>query len=280
MKFYVSYFGCRTNQAEIQEWIVELEDSGYKLANSISDADFGILNTCSVTERAEKDIYKFISKAFKNTNAKWIIIGCTVSKEKQFLQSKYKNYYFFDNVEKQNLVEFIKGEFPVAENIIFHSAFRSRIFLKVHDGCSFKCSFCIVPSLRGKSRSVPPEELLKKVKFFASLGYKEVILTGINLSSYGYDLFPRENLLHLIKRVKRVRGIDIIRLSSLDPRYLKYGFIKELSYIKKIANSFHFSFQSGCDQVLKRMKRASKVADYNKILRHISTIRNIYWNIY
>ena len=83
MKFYVDYFGCRTNQAEIQEWIVQLEESGYKLTHTITEADFGILNTCSVTERAEKDIFKFINKAFRSTNIKWIIAGCTVSKEKK-----------------------------------------------------------------------------------------------------------------------------------------------------------------------------------------------------
>ena len=114
MKFYVNYFGCRTNQAEIQEWIVDLEDSGYKLTQNIAGADFGILNTCSVTERAEKNIFKFINKVFRNTNIKWIIAGCTVSKEKKKLQDKYKNYYFFDNIEKQKLVDFIKETFPAA----------------------------------------------------------------------------------------------------------------------------------------------------------------------
>lgn len=150
MKFYVDYFGCRTNQAEIQEWIVDLEDSGYILTHKVEEARFGILNTCSVTERAEKDIFKFIGKVYRNTNAKWIIAGCTVSKEKQRLQEKYRNYYFFDNTEKQGLVDFIKEKFPVREdNVIYHSAFRSRVFLKVHDGCNFRCSYCIVPFLRG-----------------------------------------------------------------------------------------------------------------------------------
>lgn len=267
MNFYVDYFGCRTNQAEMQEWIVDLEASGYKLTHDIAEADFGILNTCSVTERAEKDIFRFINKVYRSTNIKWIIAGCTVSKEKKKLQDKYRNYYFFDNEIKEHLVDFIREKFPVAEdNIIYHSSFKSRIFLKIHDGCNFRCSYCIVPFLRGKARSLPASEIIQKARYFASLGYREIVLTGINLSSYGYDLFPRENLLNLVKELNKIRGIDFIRLSTLDPRYLRYDFVKELSYIKKIAKSFHLSFQSGSNSVLKRMKRGSKVFEYHKIL--------------
>lgn len=267
MKFYVDYFGCRTNQAEIQEWIVDLETSGYKLTNDITEADFGILNTCSVTERAEKDIFRFLNKAFQNSNIPWFIVGCTVTKEKELLKERYKNYFFFANSEKIQLVEFIKKRFPVEEeNIIYHSSFKSRIFLKIHDGCNFRCSYCIVPFLRGKARSFPADEVIHKARYFGSLGYKEIVLTGVNLSSYGYDLFPRENLLNLVNHLCKIRSIDFIRLSSLDPRYLRYNFVKELSYLKKIAASFHFSFQSGSNQVLQRMKRGSKVFEYYKIL--------------
>ena len=268
MKFYVDYFGCRSNQAEIQEWILELENAGYMLTSAVEEADFGILNTCSVTEKAEKDIFRYINKVYHKADTRWVITGCTVYKEKARLRERYKNYCFFDNKEKENLVESIKELFPVEDNIVYHSAFRSRIFLKVQDGCNFRCSFCIVPSLRGKSRSLPIAEIVKKARHYSALGYKEVVLTGINLSSYGYDIFPRENLLNLIKELKKIKALEFIRLSSLDPRYIRYSFIKELSLIKKIADSFHFSFQSGSDHVLKRMKRGSKTLDYKKILDH------------
>ena len=240
MKFYVDYFGCRSNQAEIQEWILELENAGYMLTSAVEEADFGILNTCSVTEKAEKDIFRYINKVYHKADTRWVITGCTVSKEKARLRERYKNYCFFDNKEKENLVESIKELFPVEDNIVYHSAFRSRIFLKVQDGCNFRCSFCIVPSLRGKSRSLPIAEIVKKARHYSALGYKEVVLTGINLSSYGYDIFPRENLLNLIKELKKIKALEFIRLSSLDPRYIRYSFIKELSLIKKIADSFHF----------------------------------------
>lgn len=266
MNFYVDYFGCRANQAEIQDWIIDLEDSGYQLTKNISTADFGIINTCSVTERAEKDIYRFIRRVYKNTNIDWVITGCTISKDKETLKNRYKNYHFFDNDEKNQLVERIKELFPVDSNIIYHSGFRSRIFLKIHDGCNFRCSYCIVPFLRGKAKSTPIPELIAKAKYFVSLGYREIVLTGINLSSYGYDLFPRVNLLDLVQELNMLKRLSFIRLSSLDPRYIRYNFIKELSYIKRIANSFHFSIQSASNSVLKRMKRGSKRSDYLNIL--------------
>ena len=123
MKFYVNYFGCRTNQAEVQDWIIDLENSGYQLVSSIDDADFGIINTCSVTEKAEKDVLRFIGKIYKRTNKKWIITGCTVAKEKEDLKSRYRNYIFLNNTEKGELIESIKERFPTeCGNVIYHSS--------------------------------------------------------------------------------------------------------------------------------------------------------------
>lgn len=267
MTFYVYYFGCRTNQAEIQEWIVDLENSGYKLVSSIDRADFGILNTCSVTEKAERDVLKFISKVYKSTQKKWIITGCTVSKEFQRLKEKYKNYIFLENTRKGELTRVVKEVFPVEnKKLIFHSAFRSRIFLKVQDGCNHRCAFCIVPHLRGKSTSIPLEQIQKKAAYFTSLGYREIVLTGINLSAYGYDLFPRENLINLIKKVSRIKNVDFLRLSSLDPRYVKYSFIKELGYLKNLAPSFHLSLQSGSNTILRKMNRGLKTGEFRSIM--------------
>jgi threonylcarbamoyladenosine tRNA methylthiotransferase MtaB len=271
MNFYVSYFGCRTNQAEVQEWITELETHGYRLTDDIAEAEFGILNTCSVTEKAEKDVQRFLSRTYKNSNIPWVVAGCTVSNNNGFLSQRFTNYTFLDNVEKKNLTERVMEKFPFTENVIFHSSFRSRLFLKIQDGCNFNCSFCIVPSLRGKSVSFPPEELFEKAKFFASLGYREIILTGINLSSYGYDLFPRRNILELIRSIAGIKDIDLIRLSSLDPRFIDFGFIRELGGMEKIAHSFHFSFQSGSDAILRKMNRSSKVRDYLKILEDFAS---------
>ncbi len=271
MKFYVKYFGCRTNQAEVQEWIIVLENSGYQLVSSLQEADFGIINTCSVTQRAERDVLRFINKIYKNTHKKWIVTGCTVTKETARLAERFKDYIFIDNQQKQGLTETIRQLFPVKnENIIFHSSFRSRIFLKIQDGCNHRCSFCIVPYLRGKSTSSPLEEILDRARYFALLGYREIVLTGINLSSYGYDLFPRQNLLNLVKKISEIKNLEFIRLSSLDPRYIKYGFIKELSYINNLARSFHLSLQSGSNTILRKMKRGLKSDDFKKMMNVFS----------
>jgi threonylcarbamoyladenosine tRNA methylthiotransferase MtaB len=266
MKFVVESFGCRSNQAEVQEWIIELEKRGYELTTAAAEATFGILNTCSVTEKAEKDVLRFIARTYRHTAVKWLIAGCTVSRDRAALDRKYRNYLFFDNQEKKRLVEAVCELFPTDDRLIYHSAFRSRVFLKVQDGCNFRCAYCIVPSLRGKARSLEPSEVTAKVRHYAGLGYREVVLTGINLSSYGYDLFPRATLLGLVEEIQRARGMEIIRLSSLDPRFIRYHFIQELSGFPKIADSFHFSFQSGSDAVIRRMNRGSRPDEYLKIL--------------
>lgn len=267
MKFYVNYFGCRTNQAEVQDWIIKLENSGYQLVSSLQEADFGIINTCSVTQRAERDVWRFINKIYKNTHKRWIVTGCTVTRDSSRLEERFKDYIFVGNPDKQNLTDIIKQRFPLENsNLIFHSSFRSRIFLKIQDGCNHRCAFCIVPQLRGKSISTPLEEILGRAKYFTSLGYREIVLTGINLSSYGYDLFPRQNLLDLVKKVSALEDLEFIRLSSLDPRYIKYSFIKELSYLPNLAPSFHLSLQSGSNMILRKMKRGLKASDFQKMM--------------
>jgi len=266
MKFVVAYFGCRSNQAEVQEWIIELEKRGYELTQAPAEAEFGILNTCSVTARAEKDVLRFINKNYCSANTVWFIVGCTVTRDKALLSQKYSHYFFLDNVEKKNLVQAIGERFPVSSRMIYHSSFKSRIFIKVQDGCNFRCSFCVVPSLRGKARSLLKDEVAGKIKHYASLGYQEVVLTGINLSAYGYDLFPRVTLLDLVAAIQPLPGVEVIRLSSLDPRFIKYHFVKELKTFSKVADSFHFSLQSGSDAVIRRMNRGGKSVDYQKIL--------------
>jgi threonylcarbamoyladenosine tRNA methylthiotransferase MtaB len=266
MKFVVECFGCRCNQAEVQEWLVELEKRGYERTTQAGEAAFGIVNTCSVTERAERDVLRFIARAYRHTGIKWLVAGCTVHRDRAELERRYRGYFFLNNLEKRRLLETVGELFPLDSHLVYHSSFRSRVFLKVQDGCNFRCSYCIVPSLRGKACSLPRAEIMAKVRHYASLGYREVVLTGINLSSYGYDLFPRQTLLDLAADIQHARGVEIVRLSSLDPRFIRYHFVKELAALPKVADSFHFSLQSGSDAVIRRMNRGSKAADYLTIL--------------
>jgi len=266
MKFCVECFGCRANQAEIQQWILDLEKAGYAFTRHQAEADFGILNTCSVTAKAERDVVRAVNRAFSRTHFPWIVAGCSVNNDGPALTRRFPGYVFLDNRQKADMVEEVKKRFPQDSNLIYHSAFRSRYFLKVHDGCNFRCTYCIVPSLRGPSRSQPLDAILQRARYAASLGYREFVLTGINLSSYGFDLFPRHNLLEIVQGLAEIPGVEFIRLSSLDPRYLRYDFIQGLKAAGRVCPSFHFSFQSGSNTVLNRMKRGSKVAEYQRIL--------------
>lgn len=267
MKFYVNYFGCRANQAEIQEWIIGLEQNGYQLTRELESADFAILNTCSITAKAEKEVLRHMERMYQRSDIPWIISGCSVNNLHQTLSDRFPDYVFLDNEQKKNLVDEVIRLFPVAEdNLIFHSAYRSRLFLKIQDGCNFRCSYCIVPRLRGKPVSLPPDDIVRMARRYIGMGYRELILTGINLSSYGHDRFPRPSLLSLIERLSEIRDLQFIRLSSLDPRFISYDFIHQLSRLEKIAPSFHFSLQSGSDSVLKRMSRSSKTRQYHQML--------------
>ncbi len=268
MKFVVECFGCRSNQAELQEWIINLEKRGYQRTTSAAEATFGLVNTCSVTEKAEKDVLRFLARSYCHTGVKWLVAGCTVSRDRSSLDRRYRDYFFFDNHEKERLVETVCELFPLDSRLVYHSDFRSRVFLKIQDGCNFRCSYCIVPSLRGKARSLERKEVLAKVRHYASLGYREVVLSGINLSSYGYDLVPRQTLLEVLADIQDARGVEIVRLSSLDPRFVRYHFVKELAALPKLADSFHFSFQSGSDAVIRRMNRGGRGTEYQKILSY------------
>jgi threonylcarbamoyladenosine tRNA methylthiotransferase MtaB len=269
MRFYVTYFGCRANQAEIQEWIIELEQMGYQLTRELESADFAILNTCSITAKAEKEVLRHMERMYHRSDIPWVIAGCSVSNLQQEIQNRFPDYIFLDNEQKKDLVALVAERFPAAEeNLIYHSAYRSRLFLKIQDGCQFRCAYCIVPLLRGKPHSQLPEDIVKKARRFVALGYKELILTGINLSSYGLDLFPRPTLIDLLTQLQEIRDLQFLRLSSLDPRFLGFDFIRQLSLLEKIAPSFHFSLQSGSDSVLKRMSRSSKARQYHQIMEH------------
>lgn len=267
MKFYISYFGCRANQAEIQEWIISLEQLGYQLTRDLETADFAILNTCSITAKAEKDVVRHMERMYQRSDIPWIIAGCSVNNLRQSLTDRFPDYIFLDNEQKKDLVSVVSVHFPASEdNLIYHSAYRSRLFLKIQDGCQFRCSYCIVPLLRGKPVSLAPEEVLRRARLYVGMGYRELILTGINLSSYGHDLFPRPPFIDLIEKLSTIRDLQFIRLSSLDPRFLSYDFIRRLSGLEKVAHSFHFSLQSGSDSILRRMNRNSKAQQYHQLL--------------
>ncbi len=264
--FSIQTFGCRVNQAEAFWWANALQKKGLKLEQDSLQSDFVVINSCTLTSRADSDTRSFIRKVSRlNPAAKLIVTGCYVERTPEELQRMPQVWRVFSNAEKKNIpAEILSFARPREE--ISTSAFRSRALVKVQDGCNFRCTFCVIPSVRGQSVSVGKREVAARVKELTAQGFKEIVLTGIHLSSYGVDLKPRGSLLELLREICGTEERSRIRLSSLDPRFLKPSLIEFITTSEKICPHFHLSLQSGSDEILDRMGRRSKVEAYNEIL--------------
>lgn len=268
MKFTIKNFGCRTNLAEAMEWVDTLSNFGYIYTPSYRDADILILNSCVLTKNAENEVRRLINKLKNGNPSQFVILtGCLT----ESLKSN-NNFLIIENSQKGvipfKIIERF-GEYGDRKNV----KFRARANVKIQEGCNFKCSFCIIPSVRGKSRSINEDEILKRVRNIVDKGYREVVITGTHINSWGLDFKPRKNLSYLLKMLDEIEGLKRIRISSLDPRFLNESFLNNLSNISKIAHHFHISFQSFSDNVLKKMNRKGSLEEYNQIL---NSIRNIF----
>ena len=271
--------GCKVNAYETEAMQHLVEDAGYEIVPFTETADVYVINTCSVTNMADRKSRQMLHKAKKN-NPESIVVatGCYVQTKEQEAIEDLAIDIIIGNNRKHELVELINdyikahdksmdavldindGNQDYEELYIEKTAEHTRAFIKVQDGCNQFCSYCIIPYARGRVRSRNAENVVEEVKRLASNGFKEVVLTGIHLSSYGVDC--GDNLLNLIKKVHEVEGIERIRLGSLEPRLITEEFAKELSTLKKICPHFHLSLQSGCDETLKRMNRKYTSAEY------------------
>lgn len=278
--------GCKVNAYETEAMQHILEAAGYEIVPFAKKADVYVINTCSVTNIADRKSRQMIHKAKKNNpGAVVVAAGCYVqTKEAEAALDKSIDIIIGNN-KKHELVELLekfeaKRREKTAEQemqlvcvadinhekqeyeelSLERTAEHTRAFLKVQDGCNQFCSYCIIPFARGRVRSRKAEDVLGEVRRLAEHGYREVVLTGIHLSSYGAD--TGDNLLHLIELVHEVEGIERIRLGSLEPRIVTEDFVKRLSELEKICPHFHLSLQSGCDTVLARMNRRYDTAEY------------------
>lgn len=264
MRFSIKNFGCRTNLAEAMQWSETLSGFGYVYTPNLDDADILILNSCVLTKNAENEVRRLLNKIKKKNPQNFVILtGCLTDS----LRSD-NNFLIIDNwmkgeVPLKILEKF--GKYQDSKNI----KIRARANVKIQEGCNFNCSFCIIPYVRGSSRSIEEEKIFETVKNFVNKGFKEIVITGTHLNSWGLDLKPRKNLSHLLKRLDGIEGLKRIRLSSLDPRFLNGHFLESLSEISKIALHFHLSFQSCSDDVLKRMNRKGSREMYTQILNFL-----------
>ena len=273
--------GCKVNSYETEAMQQLLEDAGYEIVPFREGADVYIINTCSVTNVADRKSRQMLHRAKKmNPSAAVVAVGCYVQAAGAELKKDEAVDLIVGNNQKKDLVQILDDYFADHENSgeildIGHSqeyeelhirriADHTRAFIKVQDGCNQFCSYCIIPYTRGRVRSRRPEDIEHEVRGIAEAGYKEIVLPGIHVSSSGVDFKDdqQENLLTLIKRLDQIPGIERLRLGSLEPRIVTREFAKELARLRTICPHFHLSLQSGCDATLKRMNRRYNAAEY------------------
>ena len=278
MKAALHNLGCKVNAYETEAMQQILEEAGYEIVPFSEYADVYVINTCSVTNMADRKSRQMLHRAKKqNPDAIVVGAGCYVqTKEAQALVDESIDIVIGNNKKhelvpllreyeashrKMACVADINHEKQAYEELsLSRTAEHTRAFIKVQDGCNQFCTYCIIPFARGRVRSRELPDVLQEIRTLAKIGYREVVLTGIHLSSYGVD--NGESLLHLIEAVHELEGIERIRLGSLEPRIVTDAFAKRLSELPKICPHFHLSLQSGCDTVLSRMNRRYDTAEY------------------
>ena len=264
--FAIQNFGCRVNQAEAFSWAEELARGGLRPERDTARADFVVVNTCTLTAGADRDVRKFIRRVSRlNPSARLVIAGCSVDGGAVRSEGLAAGALLFSNADKAELpsrvLSFVAGREDRPAKPL-----RSRALLKAQDGCDLGCTFCIIPSVRGPSRSIAREEILARARRFIALGFREIVLCGIHLSSYGLDRTPRDSLAGLLGGLVELEGLGRIRLSSLDPRRLDDPFLALITDHPKICLHFHLSLQHASDRVLRLMGRGSTAADYELTL--------------
>ena len=277
----LSTLGCKLNFSETSSIANNLEKNNFKVVPFNQYADAYIINTCSVTENADNKFKVFVNKALKiNPNAFVAAIGCYAQLKPEELLSVKGVDLVLGASEKFNIVNYLQNidqdfsKFDHSCNIndvdsfieTYSTNFRTRAFLKVQDGCDYKCSFCTIPLARGKSRSNSIENVVKNVKEIISYGIKEIVLTGINLGDFGKrqsdSLMTNEDFLGLIKTLDKIDGVERYRVSSIEPNLLTDEIISFISKSNKFVPHFHIPLQSGSDQILKKMRRRYKTDLY------------------
>jgi len=266
--FSIQSFGCRTNQAEAFQWSRQFQENGLIYEKDFYKSDIVIVNTCTLTRRADADARNFIRKVSrKNPEARIIVTGCYAERDPARFKKNPLVWKVFLNPEKNLLPQKVIEEFGDKKPVPYR-AFRSRAPLKIQDGCDFKCAFCIIPEVRGPSRSFSPEKIISRAEELAAQGFKEIVLTGIHICLYGKDLTPKSSLRQLISGLAPVKGLEHIRLSSLDPRFLSKDFIDFMTSQKKICPHFHFSLQHASDSLLGKMGRKITSERYRFLLEY------------
>lgn len=290
MKVAIFTLGCRVNIYDTEVMISSLKKEGFEVVSSDEKADVYCINTCTVTNNGDKKSRQFISKAKKkNENAIIAMVGCypQVSKSEVIgirdvdiiLGNRLKNQLpYYINLFINDGNQIVKVDDNLIRNITFEDVNienldeKHRAFIKIQDGCNKFCSYCIIPFARGGVCSKDPRKILEEVGALAKNGYKEIILTGINTTSYGNDLEGSINLIDIIESIELIDGIERIRLGSVDPDFFDIEIVDRMRKLNKLTPHFHLSLQSGCDDTLKRMRRKYNISKYKEVVKELRTL--------
>lgn len=287
--FSVWNFGCRVNLAESFAWVEAFRGRGLRFEEDWRRSDVVIVNSCTLTGRADRDVRKLIRKiALENPGAKLVVTGCLAERSPGGFDGRPGIALVIGNKAKPELVGKVltllsedqrekrsgraadgappKGRAVRGGEDVREGAFRARGTLKVQDGCDKSCAFCVIPSVRGPSVSVAPKEVLAGVESLAAQGFREIVLAGIDLSSYGDDLEPGMPLAGLLREIIEIPGLGRVRLSSLDPGRVDEAIIGLAAEGKKVCRHFHLSLQHASARVLRLMGRTADPEMYRRLL--------------
>ena len=293
-KFYVATMGCRTNQADSASIRQNFLDGKFEETQRLSQADVIVVNSCTVTHRSDQQVRQLTRRLRRaNSKARLIVTGCYAQRSPMVLAEIPGVDAVVGNSHKNKIVQIATGKkglslesfgyrqiaeihrenfdkgVPFQMSSAGQTGGRTRPFVKIQEGCDAKCSYCIIPSVRGPSRSAPPEQVLGQVNELVEAGFKEVVLTGIHIGTYGMHLRPRYPLDRLIGEIVAVPGLERVRLSSIEPMQLSRRITKLAEECPKIAPHFHICLQSGSNEVLKRMLRPYSREKFAEIVEEI-----------
>jgi threonylcarbamoyladenosine tRNA methylthiotransferase MtaB len=273
----VRNFGCRANQADAFAWADALQARGLRLDESSDRSDVVLVNSCTLTGRADRDVRKLIRTIGReNPGARVVVTGCYAERAPEELAGLANVVSVLGTNDKDRVVETVAGianeapptastgsaTEPAAEN----ATYRARAYLKVQDGCDNRCAFCVIPGLRGPSVSVPPGEVTASVRDLAARGFREIVLAGIHLASYGRDLEPRGSLGGLLPEIGEAARPARLRLSSLDPNLVDDELMGHIAMNPAICRHFHLSLQHASRRVLRAMGRPGDAGSYGTLL--------------
>ena len=282
--------GCKVNQYETNAMIQKFIEKGYNLVEHTEKADIYIINTCTVTNMSDRKSRQMLRRV-KDLNPHAIVVacGCYAQVAKEELKKISEIDLILGNNEKKEIVQYI--EQYIKENHKIHNTEdvmqtrefvdfgdvtyteKTRAVIKVQDGCDRFCSYCIIPYARGRVRSRKPESVISEIKNITKQGIKEVVITGIHVASYGKDFKNEYRLIDLLEEINNIKGIERIRLGSIEPLLIDKEFITRLKKLEKICHHFHLSLQSGCDETLKRMNRRYTTEEFEDI---VNSLRKAY----